>query len=337
MAMFGFGAVGTGFIAGVIADALGKSRNARLVAVSSRKLETAKDFVVLRQGVAAVQGWEALLNFEGVDAVYVATPTSAKEEIVLAAIAAGKHVLVEKPFLDRHSAARMIRAAEAKGVLFMDATHFVHHPRTAIAAAKLARPQTLHTAMYIPHTDKDNIRFDLDLEPTGAIGNLAWYSMRAVVEYLRPKGRITKVKTVAGRDSGTGAVIRGTGVVGFESGEVSTFDAGFTAGTVVQDLQLLGTDGVIAMDDFMLDSTNSALFQNADVKTGYWYRTGVASRKDTVFVETPGATPAHVAMMENFAELARSGDAGRMAACAAASLKTQELVDAIWDSVEERV
>ena len=33
--------------------------------------------------------------------------------------------------------------------------------------------------------DRDNIRFDPTQEPMTALGDMAWYSMRAVVEYLR--------------------------------------------------------------------------------------------------------------------------------------------------------
>ncbi len=39
MAQLGFGIVGTGMIAGVIAEAISKSTNAKLIAVSSRRLE----------------------------------------------------------------------------------------------------------------------------------------------------------------------------------------------------------------------------------------------------------------------------------------------------------
>ena len=135
-----------------------------------------------------------------VEAVYVATPTVAKEAITLAAIAAGKHVLVDKPFDGRASAERMIRVAAAKGLVFMDATHFVHNPRTLAIqqaiAAKIGLPRSLHTCFYFPFDDLQNIRFDPRQEPTGALGDMAWYSMRAVVEYLRPKGKIASAVAV---------------------------------------------------------------------------------------------------------------------------------------------
>jgi predicted dehydrogenase len=334
MSRLGIGIVGTGLIANVIADAIGRSAKAKLAAVSSRRIENAKAFASKRPGAAAVQGKKDLLSRGDVDAVYVATPTAAKEEIALAAVAAGKHILVDKPFFDHASTLRMTRAAADKGVAFMDATHFVHHPRTAAiraaTAEKIGSPRSLHTAFYFPNADPNNIRLSPKQEPMGAVGDMAWYSMRAVVEYLRPAGRIAKALTVVERHPATGGVMRASGLIAFEGGEDSTFDVGYTAGTLLMTLQLLGTTGAIGMDDFVLDWNDSFAFKNPDVKTGYSYRQGMATRKDAHFVPTPADTAQEVAMIDNFADLCVSGDAARRAAYAEASLKTQEYVDAIW-------
>jgi predicted dehydrogenase len=334
MTQLGFGIVGTGMIAAVIADAIAKSKNAKLVAVSGRQIAGAQSFVAKRENVAAVQGHGNLLNRADVAAVYIATPTAAKEEIALAAIAAGKHVIVEKPFIDRASLLRMTNAAAARGLAFMDATHFVHHPRTAAlrsaTAARIGSPRSLHTAFYFPFSDRTNIRFNVQQEPMGALGDLAWYSMRAVVEYLRPSGKIAKVATVAERDPQTTAIVRASGLIAFDSGEVSTFDTGYTAGAVLMDLQLLGTTGVIGIDDFVLDWADSWAFKNSDVKAGYSHRTAMATRKDVTFIPAPSNISAEVLMIENFSEVAVSGDAARRAEFVASSLKTQEYLDAIW-------
>ena len=77
------------------------------------------------------------------------------------------------------------------------------------------------------------------------------------------------------------------------------------------DLQLLGTTGVIGMDDFVLDWANSFAFKNPDIKAGYLHRTGMATRKDATFVPTPAKTAQEVAMIENFADLAAAGNAAR--------------------------
>ena len=334
MPQIGFGIVGTGMIAGVVADAITQSASARLAAVSSRRIENAQTFTAKRPGAKAVQGIDSLLANSDVDAVYIATPTFAKEEIALAAIAGGKHLLIDKPFVDHASVLRMTQAAAAKVVVFMDGTHFVHHPRTEairrVYSEKIGSPRSLHTTFYFPFTSRDNIRFDPKQEPMTALGDMAWYSMRAVVEYLQPRGRITKVVVAPERDAKTHAIVRASGLIAFEGGQVSTFDVGYTAGTIIMDLQLLGTTGVIGMDDFVLDWEASFAFKNPEIKAGYTHRTGTATRKDVTFVPTPSDTPQEVAMIEDFARLAASGDAVRRAASAEASLKTQEYLDALW-------
>jgi hypothetical protein len=86
-------------------------------------------------------------------------------------------------------------------------------------------------------------------------------------------------------------------------------------GAVIMDLQLLGTSGVIGMDDFVLDSTDSFAFKNPDIKTGYFHRTGMATRKDVTFVPTPSNTAAEVAMIQTFAEVAAFGNASKGWVC----------------------
>ncbi len=338
MPQLAFGIVGTGLIANVIADAIAQSAQARLAAVSSRRLAHAQRFVEKRQGVVAIEGVPALLARSDVDAVYVATPTVAKEEIALGAIAAGKHMLVDKPFASLDSVKRMIEAATAKGVVFMDATHFVHHPRTAAIRTaipeRIGSPRFLHTMFYWPLNDHTNIRFDVKQEPMTALGDLAWYSMRAVVEYLRPKGRITQAITMTERDQASAAILNATGMIAFESGEVSTFGVGYTAGTLLMDLQLVGTKGVMEMDDFVLDWTNSFAFKNPDIKAGYRYRTGVVTPKDVTLVPTAASTGQEVQMIDNFAHLAASGDAQRRTSYTKSALKTQEYLDALWHAAE---
>ncbi len=334
MSDMGFAIVGTGFIAGVIAKAIAEADGARLAVVSSRRQESADEFAAEHGGVGVV-GVEALLARDEVQAVYVATPTSAKEAIALAAIEAGKHVLVDKPFVDAASVERMVAAAERADRLFMDATHFSHHPRThAIRAATDARigtPKSLHTAFYFPFSERDNIRFDTAREPMGALGDMAWYSMRAVVEYLQPGGDVSCVSAVADYDAETGSVTRASGLIGFASGESSTFDVGYTAGTVIMDLALYGSSGIVTLDDFVLDWANSFAFSDAHSETGYVHRTGAATRADFDFVALPSDKAQQVLMIENFARLAADGYA---ASPAGATLATQRCLDALWSALQ---
>ncbi len=334
MTSFGFGIVGTGMIAGEVADAIQQAGNARLAAVSSRALNRAQEFVAARAGARAVEGLEPLLARDDVDAVYVAIPTALKEAVALAAIAAGKHVLVDKPFMDAASVARMAKAASAAGLLFMDATHFVHHPRRAavqsVADERIGKRLGLHCVFYGPLDDRSDIRFDPALEPTGALGDLGWYCMRAIVEYLRPEGAVSECDLVLRRDGTTGAVTEAIGTLGFASGETMTFGSGFQCGTRLEDFRLLGEKGALAMDDFVMNWTNSIGSQAAHVPTGYTIRTRSMTPEDFVFVETPSQTPQQVLMIENFVDLAASGEAEARASFANASIQTQSLLDAVW-------
>lgn len=333
-----FGVIGTGMIASVVANSIENAENTNLLAVSSRTLARAVSFVSDRKTAIAVEGVDNLLKIAELDVVYVAKPTAAKEDIVFAAIAAGKHVLVEKPLPESSAVRRMIEAANTAGVVFMDATHFVHHPRNhairSAIAEKIGQAKSMHSAFYFPIDDKENIRYNQEQEPMGALGDMGWYSMRAVVEYLQPKGNLNKAAVVAERDEQTGAVKRLSGVIGFESGESSTFDFGYTAGTGIMDLSLLGTKGMISMDDFVLDWNNSFVFQEADVKTGFIHRTAMASRKDFDFIATPADKAADVIMIERFVELVKDQDVAALNDFSEKALKTQQLLDAIWEVTE---
>ena len=73
---------------------------------------------------------EDLLRDDDIDAVSICTPHSLHEPQALAAIAAGKHVLVEKPMAtDVDAATRMIDAAEAAGVTLYMAEHHPYEAR----------------------------------------------------------------------------------------------------------------------------------------------------------------------------------------------------------------
>ena len=335
-----FGIVGTGFISTIVANSIVQATNAKLTAVSSRKQITANTFVENHPGVAPLEGIDALLARNDVEAIYIGTPTTTKEQIALAAIDAGKHVLVDKPMLSHESAKRMIEAAISKKLVFMDATHFVHHPRTKLIREaipeKIGIPKSLHTSFYFPFSDSENIRLDPSLEPTGALGDMAWYSTRAIVEYLQPKGDIKTVTTVAERDLSSNAVIRVEGLIHFNSGEVSTFDVGYTANTNLMDVQLIGTEGVIMLEDFVLDWSNSFAFNNPDIKVGYLHRTGMATRKEFNFIETPSKKAQDTLMIEDFAELTFNYDVKCNEMYITETLKTQQYLDELWVSVNNQ-
>ncbi|MCP4383661.1 MAG: Gfo/Idh/MocA family oxidoreductase [Hyphomicrobiales bacterium] len=94
--------------------------SADVVGVCGRNAERAKE-VAQKFGDAAVfTDFRALINAGGLDAIIIATPDDQHYDMTMAAIAAGLHVLCEKPLAGNAAQAReMYEAAEAAGVKHM--------------------------------------------------------------------------------------------------------------------------------------------------------------------------------------------------------------------------
>jgi predicted dehydrogenase len=93
----GFGFIGAGAIANFHARAVAASNGGRLVGVVSRRREAADAFAREHGIEFATDDLHALLGQPGVDAVCITTPSALHLEPALAAIRAGKHLMIEKP------------------------------------------------------------------------------------------------------------------------------------------------------------------------------------------------------------------------------------------------
>ena len=88
---------GCGFIADMHVRAVQSTGLGRVVAVANHRLERAQSFAAHHGIDRATTDWETLVTDRAVDAVVVATPNSLHAPQALAALGAGKAVLVEKP------------------------------------------------------------------------------------------------------------------------------------------------------------------------------------------------------------------------------------------------
>jgi predicted dehydrogenase len=319
-----WGIVGTGGIANSMAPMIKQASNAELVAVSSRKMVSAQKFANTHGVSKAFDSWADMLEWDGVDAIYVATPTSVREEICVAAANHGKHVLGEKPFANLASLQAITSACRQNSVGFMDGTHFVHHPRTAHIKSNTADlvgwPWSIDSAFQFKLTDKNNIRMKPNLEPYGAIGDAGWYNMRVAVEYSAPGVEIKSVEAFLRRDPETGAAISGSGVIIFDDGSTNTWNCGFESGAGIMDLRISGTTGVIKLDDFLSQRPK-------DKPADFEYR---QDWNKTEFIEVATTKPEAALMFEDFATMI--GNPALLEASATASKQTQKWLDAIWNS-----
>jgi UDP-N-acetyl-2-amino-2-deoxyglucuronate dehydrogenase len=93
----GFGFIGAGAIAHFHAQAVAASRGGRAIGVVSRTRATAEKFAAEHGLAFASDDVDALLRQPGVDAVCITTPSALHLQPALAAIRAGKHLMIEKP------------------------------------------------------------------------------------------------------------------------------------------------------------------------------------------------------------------------------------------------
>ncbi len=96
------------------------------------------------------------LRLDGVGAVTIATPPHTHADIALAAIAAGKNVICEKPFArDTGEARTVLAAAEAAGIVHLLGCEFRWDPgqallARAIAAGEIGEPRMATILLYVP-------------------------------------------------------------------------------------------------------------------------------------------------------------------------------------------
>ncbi len=127
------GLVGLGAASTHILRALDSYPNIEVTAAADVRPEALEAWQRLRPG-ATYQSVEAMVASDEVDAVYVATPNYLHCEHVLAAVAAGKDVIVEKPIATSLAECdQMIEAADAAGVRILAGhTHSFDAPITAM-------------------------------------------------------------------------------------------------------------------------------------------------------------------------------------------------------------
>ncbi|MFI9272595.1 Gfo/Idh/MocA family protein [Kitasatospora sp. NPDC052896] len=181
-----------------------------LVAVASRDGRTAAE-TARPYGCRAVTGYAELLGLAEVEAVYVPLPAALHAEWVTAALAAGKHVLAEKPLTTAADRTRrLVESAERRGLVLMENVMFVHHPqheavRQLVADGAIGELRSFQAAFTIPALPADDIRHRPELGG-GALWDVGVYPLRAALHFLGDGLRVVgaTLETVADRQVETG-------------------------------------------------------------------------------------------------------------------------------------
>lgn len=154
-----------------VAPAVHASGHATLQAVAARDIARAG---ALEPTGRSVDDYQALLNDDAVEAVYISLTNDVHLHWITAALAAGKHVLCEKPITLTADECRVaFAAARSAGLLLVEAAWPQWHPRTrhvdaVVAAGDLGKIETITSAFTFDGVPVGNFR----LEPARGGGSL---------------------------------------------------------------------------------------------------------------------------------------------------------------------
>ena len=242
-----WGIIGPGGIATRLLQDAGRAANFSVVAAGSRNLDRAAQFAT-RYGIARAYGsHEELLADPEVDAVYIGLPNSLHHPTSMMALAAGKHVLCEKPY-SRHpeQVVEAFDAAERAGLLLMEAFMWRHSPRTRRFLELLPQVgelQSIRSTFSFAMTATKDVRLDTALEG-GSLMDVGCYAVSGARLITGAEPARVFGEQVLGP---SGVDVRFSGMLRFPSGVVAEIASGFTS--EARSLEVVGTMGTLLSRD----------------------------------------------------------------------------------------
>ncbi|MET0297111.1 MAG: Gfo/Idh/MocA family oxidoreductase [Microbacterium sp.] len=212
--------IGTSVISEAFVAAVAGVPGIRVEAVYSRDAARAAQSAEEFGASWSSDSLEEILASPRIDAVYIASPNSIHFEQAASAIAAGKHVLVEKPaVLTADEWRDLVARAGRAGVILLEAMRTEYDPGTALVRSLLAELGTLRAASF--RYQKRSSRYDQVLagervnmfDPAlggGALADLGVYCLHAMVSLFGVPERLasTMVPVASGVD-GAGSITAG--------------------------------------------------------------------------------------------------------------------------------
>ncbi len=211
----------------------------------------------------AAKTFRQVLEDPAISAVALATPVATHHPLALAALKAGKHVLVEKPLATSAADAEaLVRAAKkAKLVLMVDHT-FIYHPAIQKIGA-LIRAGELGTLNYI---DSTRINLGLFQHDVNVLWDLAVHDI-AIINFFT-KERPTKVQAVGSAHPPGAHASIGILTLRYPSGLFVHINCSWVSPVKIRHMLIGGDRKMVVYDD---------LNANEPVKV---YDSGVMARSD---------------------------------------------------------
>lgn len=296
--------------------------NCTVAAIASRTKSKAQA-VADRFSIPHVyDSYDALLNSDEVDGIYIPLPTSQHVEWSIKAANAGKHVLCEKPIsLNADEIAGIVEARDANKVLVSEAFMVTYHPqwhkvRSLVQDGAIGNLRHVQCAFTYNNTDPDNMRNILELGG-GALPDIGVYP--TVATRFVTGAEPVKVRARVERDAGFGTDVYSDVCAEFSSFEMTMYVS--TQMALRQSMVFHGDEGWIEV----AAPFNAGLYGDDAV---------TLHNKDHTMFETfrfPGVNQ-YCLQVEAFARAASSKDlrGGEEIFQLEDSISNQKLIDAIF-------
>ena len=241
------GIIGTGGILDRFLPGAVRSAAIDVVAIASRDPERARAAATTRSIPTAHGSYEALLADRAVDAVYICLPNSMHHAWTMRSLAAGKHVICEKPYSTVATEVDAAHdAADAAGLVLTEGFMWRHGPHALRFAQELPRIgelRTIRATFSFQIESEDDIRLSRELEG-GSLMDVGTYCVSAA-------------RLLAGREpvaalglawpAASGVDDRFSGILDFGDGVVATLTSGFRSEH--SGIEAIGSAGSLRLDD----------------------------------------------------------------------------------------
>jgi predicted dehydrogenase len=220
-----------------------------VVAVASRETSRAEAYA-RDNGIARAHGsYEALLEDDEVEAVYISLPNSLHVEWSIRALAAGKHVLCEKPLAALpQDADRAFDAAASAGLVLAEAFMYRHHPQTLrlkeeVERGSIGALRLIRGAFSFPLDDPDDPRLVSGMDG-GSLMDVGCYCVNLARYLAGEPERVFAEQQV----NEHGMDLRFAGTLAFAHGVVAQFDSGLDLPDRMS-LEVVGANGSMEVRD----------------------------------------------------------------------------------------
>ena len=248
---------------------------------------------------------DEVLARDDVDAVAIATPARTHESVALPALAAGKHVLVEKPLADSYAhGLDMVRTARRRGLVLM-ADHTYCYTPAVLKIRELIADGSLGDILFV-----DSVRINLGLiQPdVDVFWDLAPHDL-SILDFILPGGlRPTGVAAHGADPLGAGRPCVGYLTLPFGNGALAHVHVNWLSPTKIRQMVIGGTKRTLVWDDLNPQQPLSVYDRGVDLAG---QSTGGADRSDATISYRLGDTwapalPHREALGQMVAEFATS-------------------------------